>query len=241
MNFLSYNNIKIPFDPGWKKIAIAVSGGADSALLAYLICSNIVDQELHIINHIRCWKTKPWQKYDALSVYNWLSKKFPKIQFFRHVNFIPPEMEWGSVGPIWEDEYGKKVSGDNIESRAFSEYICHSYDIDIYFNAVTRNPRNTNFTGMPTRNIEKTNDNHHLEIMEHLGRLAAHPFRFVEKNEIIRLYKQLKLDELLNLTRSCEGTFCELDYTNYKPEQYVPMCGECFWCKEREWALEQNK
>jgi len=29
----------IHFDPNWKNIGVSVSGGADSALLAYLVCS----------------------------------------------------------------------------------------------------------------------------------------------------------------------------------------------------------
>jgi hypothetical protein len=232
--------LDIPFNKDWKKIAISLSGGADSALLAFLICKKITDQELHFISHIRCWKTKPWQKYDAINVYLWLSKKFPNIKMHRHVNFIPPEMEWGDVGPVWTDEYGKKVSGDNIELRAFAEYICHSNDIDIYFNAVTRNPKNVSFSGLPSRDIEPSDKNKHLEFMEHMGKFAAHPFRFLEKNKIIEKYKEEKIWDLFELTRSCEGIFKDIDYKNYIPNQYVPICGECFWCKEREWAVEQN-
>lgn len=237
-NFIKYDQIELPFDKNWKKIAISLSGGADSALLSYLICKEVVDQEIHFISHIRCWKTKPWQKYDAVNVYSWFLEKFPNIKMHRHTNFIPPEMEWGDVGPVWRDEYGKNVSGDNIELRAFAEYICYSYDIDIYFNAVTRNPRNVDFNGMPSRDIEKTEKNKHLEFMPHLGRLASHPFRFVEKNEIIKLYKKFDIMDLFYLTRSCEGTFMSLDYKNYVPGQEVPICNECFWCKERQWALD---
>lgn len=233
--------IEIPFDSQWKKIAISLSGGADSALLSYLLCQKVTDQELHFISHIRCWKTKPWQKYDASNVFNWLQKRFPHVIMKGHINFIPPEMEWGSVGPIWTDEYGKNVSGDNIELRAFAEYICHSNDIDVYFNAVTRNPKNVDFYGMPTRDIDPNENNQHLKLMKHMGRLAVHPFRFIEKSEIVKEYKNQNLEELFSITRSCEGTFENITYENYKPGQYVPVCGECFWCKEREWAIEQAK
>jgi hypothetical protein len=233
--------IEIPFDDQWKKIAISLSGGADSALLSYLICQKVITQELYFISHIRCWKTKPWQKYDATIVFEWLQKRFPDIKMHRYINFVPPEMEWGEVGPVWIDEYGKNVSGDNIEIRAFAEYVCHSNDIDIYFNAVTRNPRNVNFRGMPTRDIEPTENNQHLKLMQHMGRLAAHPFRFIEKSEIIQEYKKQEIEDLFSITRSCEGTFEDITYENYKPGQYVPVCGKCFWCKEREWAIEKSK
>lgn len=233
--------IFVPFSNSWKRIAISLSGGADSALLSYLICQKVKSQELHFISHIRCWKTKPWQKYDATIVFEWLQKRFPNVKMYRHINFIPSEMEWGNIGPVWTDEYGKNVSGDNIELRAFAEYTCYTNNIDVYFNAVTRNPRNVNFQGMPTRDIEPTTKNQHLVLMEHMGGLAAHPFRFIEKSEIIKEYINQEIQDLFMLTRSCEGTFENITYKTYTPGQYVPTCGECFWCKEREWAIEQNK
>lgn len=228
------------FDTSWNKIAISVSGGADSALLCYLICKNITNQELHFINHIRCWKTKPWQKDDADRVLDWFNKKFPNISQHLHRNFIPPEMEWADKGPTMVDEYGKSVSGDNIEIRAFAEYICHTYNIDAYYNAVTKNPSVESFSGMPTRDVERTEDNKHLEYMEHLGKKAIHPFRFIEKNELIREYKKQEILDLLKLTRSCEGTFSHINYKNYNSNLPVPVCGECFWCKEREWAIDNS-
>lgn len=231
----------IPFDSSWKRVAISVSGGADSALLAFLVCSKITDQEVHIISHIRCWKTKPWQQYDSLNVFEYLVKRFPNIKFQRHTNFIAPDLEYGDQGPTITDEYGKLVSGDNVEIRAFAEYICHTYDIDIYYNAVTRNPKGVEFKGMSSRDIDATEENKHLELTTHMGRLAAHPYRFIEKSEIVRKYKELEIMDLFEITRSCEGTFDNLDYRSYTVRQHVPTCGQCFWCKEREWAIEQSK
>jgi len=82
--------------------------------------------------------------------------------------------------------------------------------------------------------------------MEHMGFLACHPFRFIEKNWVIKQYRELDILDLFDITRSCEGdnstrpeVFMGLDYTTYKPNQSVPICGRCFWCRERRWALEQ--
>jgi hypothetical protein len=239
-------NVEIPFNNNWKNVAVAISGGADSALLAYILCQKTKAQDvqpftLHVINNIRCWKTKPWQQYDAKNIYNWLQNEFLHVNFKLHTNFIPPELEWGNKGRTIEDEYGKIVSGDTLELRAFAEYVCHSENVDAYFNGVTRNPRGVDFQGMPTRDIDPTEDNKHLEQMTHMGRLACHPFRFVEKSWVVLQYKLLGIESLLNLTRSCEGEFDNLNYQNYTPGQYVPICGKCFWCKEREWAIEQSK
>jgi 7-cyano-7-deazaguanine synthase in queuosine biosynthesis len=233
--------MKIPFDQQWKNIAISVSGGADSALLAYLVCELAKEHgtTIHIINHVRMWKTRPWQQYDGERVYNWLFQRFYHTKFVRHVNLIAPDVEYGNMGPTIKDEYGKMVSGDNAQQRAYAEFVCHKHNIDAYYNAVTRNPKAIELDGMKERDIDPTNDNMHLAEMVHMGRKVLHPFRFIDKSEIIKKYRELDLMDLFEITRSCEGEFEGIDYTTYKPGQYVPTCGKCFWCKEREWAIEQ--
>ena len=242
MKCLNIDGIEIPFDQDWKNIAISLSGGSDSALLSYIIC-NFAEKPitLHCISHTRMWKTRPWQSWDSLRVFNWLVERFPRITFQRHTNFIAPELEYGNIGPSLKDEYGKTVSGDNIEIRSFSEYICHWNNVDAYFNAVTRNPKKPDLGGLKERNVDPTESNQHLRLMKHMGRWAVHPFRFVEKSWVIKQYKTFGLQELLSLTRSCEGEFENLDYRNYQPNQEVPVCEKCFWCKERKWAIEQNQ
>lgn len=238
--------INVPFDKSWKNIAISVSGGCDSALLTYLLCSQIVenncDTVVHIINNIRCWKTKPWQQKDFERVFLRLRSLFPTVRFLVHKNFVPPELEWGNSGRTITDEYGKLVSGDTLELRSYAEFVCISNDCKAYYNGVTRNPKDVDFMGMDTRDIEKSEDNKHLEYMVHMGINVYHPFRFIDKSEIVRAYRELNLmDSLFNITRSCEGTFDNIDYTNYRVAQYIPICNECFWCKERNWAIEQSK
>jgi hypothetical protein len=237
------HQVKIPFDTAWRNLAISVSGGADSALLAYMVCELAKEQNItiHIINHVRMWKTRPWQQHDADQVYNWLFQRFYHTTFNRHINFIAPDIEYGNIGPNLTDEYGKKVSGDNIQQRAYAEFICHKYNVDAYYNGVTRNPRLAQFNGMHERDIEPSEDNKHLEYMIHMGRVASHPFRFVDKSWVVNKYKELDIMELFELTRSCEGEFPDIDYKTYEYGQHVPVCGECFWCKERAWAIDESK
>jgi hypothetical protein len=233
----------IPYNKDWNNVAISVSGGTDSALLAYLVCDLARENNVtvHIINHIRMWKTRPWQQHDADRVYNWLFQRFYHTRFERHVNFIAPDIEYGNIGAGLTDEYGKKVSGDNIQQRAYGEFICNKHNIDAYYNAVTRNPRAVSFNGMPERDIDPSEDNQHLEKMTHMGVEVFHPFRFIDKSEIVKKYKELNLMDLFEITRSCEGEFEGINYQSYTPGQYVPTCGKCFWCKEREWAIDQSK
>ena len=167
----------------------------------------------------------------------------PKTTILQYtlLNFIAPDLEYGAVGPTLIDEYGKHVSGDNAQQRAYGEFICHKYNIDAYYNAVTHNPREVYLSGMHERDIERSDATLHLEYMIHMGRVVSHPFRFVDKGWVLKQYQQLDLMDLFETTRSCEGEFNGIDYTNYKPGQYVPTCGMCFWCKEREWAIGKIK
>jgi hypothetical protein len=227
------------FNPEWKNIGISVSGGADSALLAYLLCSKIENTQVHILSHVRMWKTRPWQRYDSINVYTWLCEKFPHIKFKRHENFIPPDLEYGSKGAYIEDEYGQTRSGDQIIVRAHAEWIAVTEHLDAWYAGKTKNPSDVTITkGMPDRNPVVEDPNELVKI--HNGVTVCHPFLYTEKDWIVAQYVKHDILDLLNITRSCEGDFLDLDYTNYVPGSIVPECGQCFWCQERRWAKEKN-
>lgn len=240
------DGVYFPLDPTWHDIAVSLSGGADSALLAYMLCKTITENKMsmdvHIITNIRMWKTRPWQETISLEVFEYLVNKFPNLKFIRHVNFIAPQIEYGVIGPIIKDEYGRMKSGDQISTRSYSEYVCHYNNINAWFAGVTRNPRDETITqGMDDRNVDFNSvDDLHLTIMQVGSKLSCHPFVFSTKQWIIKQYLDYGILDLLNITRSCEGEFEELDYTTYKPGMLVPECGTCFWCQERNWAKKLN-
>lgn len=241
------NGVGIPFDTKWHNIGISVSGGADSALLSYIICrlaqEHGVYPRIHIISNIRMWKLRPWQKYNGLDVYRWLRYNFPMLEFRRHENFVPPEFEWGTQGPTITDEYGELKSGDTIEIRAHAEFVAHTESLDAYFNAVSHNPSISLHGEMAHRNIEPTRENVSKMITSYNGVVSCHPFRFIKKDWIYQQYLTFDILDLYNITRSCEGDmqqypkiFNGLNYETYIPGQQVPVCGQCFWCLERSWA-----
>lgn len=217
-------------NPNWKKIGISISGGADSALLSFLICSN-TDAEIHFTNQIRLWKTRPWQEYVADQVIDWFRKRF-KNNFYVHRNLIPPELEWADKGPTIIDEYGKLKSGNQIILRSHNEYIAHRYELDALYGAVNLNP-DIEIEG----SLDDRNQGHIPPHFIHDGIDICHPFVHTRKDWIIEQYYANNIEDLLNLTRSCEGEFEGLNYKTYTPGQDVPICGKCFWCKEREWAI----
>jgi hypothetical protein len=223
----NFDGVVIPFDPAWRNIAVSLSGGCDSAMLTYQLCTILENTTIHIISHIRMWKTRPWQRYDSLKVFNYFVKKFPNIKFVRHEGFIPPDFEGLQLGP---------KTGNQITSRSYAEYICIKEGVSAYYSGDTLNPKDI-IGGPIDRNIESSAMQH---VREHMGGLACQPYSTVQKDYVLSQYKKFGLWDLYNITRSCEGEFADIDYTNYVPEQYVPTCGECFWCKERAWAFEQQ-
>lgn len=231
--------IDIKLNTDWRNIGISLSGGADSALLAYLLCSRITNTNVHILSHVRMWKTRPWQRYNSIEVYNWLCNRFPHIKFERHENFIPPELEYGDKGANIRDEYGNIRSGDQIIVRSYAEWIAHTYNLDALYSAKTKNPSDPTITkGMPDRNITEFNESDLA--FEHNGVLVCHPFLHTEKDYVIKQYVENHILDLFNITRSCEGEFAKLNCDTYTPGQFVPECNECFWCQERNWAKEKN-
>ena len=224
----------ININPNWKRIGISLSGGADSALLTYLICKNVsASTDIHINHQIRMWRTRPWQEYVAENVKDWFVNNFPN-NFFMHKNLVPPELEESSSDTLILDEYGKEKPGNRIILRSFNEYIANKYNLDALFGGVNLNP-DVHFEGA----LEERNTGHIPAYYEHNGIAICHPFIHTRKDWIIKQYYDYDILDLLNITRSCEGEFKGLDYNTYIPNQKVPECRECFWCKERRWGIEQ--
>ena len=216
----------------WKRIGISLSGGADSALLAYLICKNVtITTDIHITSQIRCWRTRPWQEFYVDSVISWLKKEFNN-NFFVHKNLVPPEMEEPNTTLI-KDEYGKMKPGNRIILRSHNEFIANKYKLDAIYVGVNQNP-DIDIPGQLDERNEGVLDPHFV----HNGVDICHPFVYTKKDWIIRQYYKNSIEDLLDLTRSCEGEFEGLDYTTYTPGQHVPKCGHCFWCKERQWGID---
>ena len=228
--------MELYLNPSWKRIGISLSGGADSALLAYLICSN-TNAEIHFTSQIRLWRTRPWQEYVADQVIEWFKDRFDHT-FHVHKNLIPPEMEEPSTTLI-TDEYGKLKPGNRIILRSFNEFIASKHNLNALYAGVTMNP-DVDFPGK----VEERDDSHLEPHFVHDGIDICHPFVYTKKDWIISQYIKHDIADLLNLTRSCEGdidaypeVFKDLDYKTYKPGQHVPTCGKCFWCLEREWGV----
>jgi len=239
-NLKTYDMLGVatPFSEEWSSISIMLSGGADSALLAYLLCNHIekykINCSIEIISAIRCWKTRPWQRYNSIEVYEYLENSFPNIDITRNETYIAPAFEHGSEGKLFQDEWGNLASGDSVHLTSYAEYLCKEKKIQAVYNAVTKNPPQDVVQGGLDHRYNPRDGN--ITFRDNV--IVIQPFKHLDKKQLYKIYEKNGIINLFNITRSCEGEFKDLDHTNYEPHQEVPICGECFWCRERSWAKD---
>jgi len=253
-NFFNIDGLPIPFLKDSKRILIWMSGGADSALLSYLLCEyiteNNLDVEVHVLQFIRKWEKAPWQQTIGKGVYNYFVTKFNNINFTRHEALIPTLVEH-VVFVDKNDAYAKKeiidfTGGDVVLTNENCYFITAKYNIDINYNATTRNPPINFDNRVRSRDIDC--DGSEKSSFKLLGKANplnsynCNPFIYTDKSWVIKQYKDRNLLDLLNITRSCEAYISGIDYSNWDNNvDLLEDCNtECYWCQERNWALEQN-
>lgn len=247
----------MPFDHSWKNIAVNVSGGADSAFLscalAKIIQTHGYECKIHFISFVRVWEFRPWAPFISKEVYDKIKTMFPNIIGDRIESFIPTELEEGVSGG---NLYANK-SGDRIIVNSFNKFAAYKYNLNAVYNATTLNPENKNI-GIINETNKRPKDRElswygekgifaliNQESQDKGGSWTLYPLRYVDKRFVMSGYYQNNWLDLLEITRSCEGdkhSDPELfsSYLGYKhKESKLPLCGHCFWCVEREWAIKQ--
>jgi len=211
-------------------IALSLSGGADSTILAYIVAKDIVDKESNtrILPFTRrrpypANNPRDWNISRASDVINKITEVLGKNVFLDHYIEQQPYGQLEKQTPIEEKEHliilheqlGEKITAmPNVKTWK-------------YYYGVTANPsyeemKNNNFLS-EWRVQDRDNKNR--------KKRNTRPFDLVDKKFISELYEQTgMLDILFPLTFSCEG-----DYNISK--NYTTHCEECWWCKERFWAF----
>tara|TARA_B100000989_G_scaffold137332_1_gene102013 strand:+ start:3365 stop:4024 length:660 start_codon:yes stop_codon:yes gene_type:complete len=209
------DTIKINVDADKSKIGIKLSGGLDSAIVAYLLCKYIHEErpDCTLIPFTVIHSFKPYNLWFASKVKWWLKEHFPTVQWHKEHFTIH------SNG----DDYNERM--EELQEDLKSKNI-----IDCKFSGVTANPpmevykqwspNDTNDEPTPGRDREQ-------ELKDtSFGRVLVN----IDKKGVAELYKKFGLmDSLFNVTRTCEET--ELD------PSVTPHCGKCWWCEERRWGF----
>jgi hypothetical protein len=234
--------IKIPVLT--ENVIVRLSGGADSALLLWMICNEWTQAKkpltvwpITVVHGVR-----NWQNYHAQQVYDWVQD-----QWKYDVRFAPLQ----SV--LCEDPAGKP---NNKNANNYVDYQENLIDSTVeqigemtqVFNGVTANPPEEigqlhwGSSEVFGENVWECREKHRdwdmrgprPEVDDDEKRNIIHccPFVRHHKGHIADLYRQYDLNELLSLTRSCEGW-------NYMTNGFTEACGECWWCMERDWAFNE--
>jgi hypothetical protein len=255
-----------PYDPNWKRVGVNVSGGADSAvgtsILASLIEELGTETEIYFLTNVRVWNNRPWAGPISVEVYEKIKSMFPGVTMHRIQNFIPPELEEGSIGMIEQINN----TGDRMCTQSFNSFAVYTYKLDAVYNFITNNPdpETVEHSRGPWDRIwtaEKLAETsvcpqYVTHSKDSRKATLVHPWKLIKKDFILGQYYRRGWEELLNTTRSCEGDKNLFpdgpfeDYTTYEHgTSELHECHEvsdtkeewCYWCAEREWAKAEAK
>ena len=200
-----------------RNVGVRLSGGADSAILAYMLAIYKRDYKTDItLYSITCVNDqKPYQEIFA-------KKVMEKIAELTGVEF--------------GEHFVKDINGDDYveNQRKFVEELYSQKKLDIHFMGETMNPpleveheENWIFQG-GGRDISR----------DGLGKLRKSrvsytPLRNINKKGIKELYDYFGvLESLFPITRSCE---MQIDNRRFK--SFEVHCDICWFCLERKWGF----
>lgn len=244
------DGLRLPFMRDARNILIWMSGGADSALLTNILCQyirlNQLPVKVHVLQFVRKWDKGPWQEKIGLSVYDYFTKKYPDIEFIRHGVLMPVCIEGTYI--VNRNTMEKKYDdfAEIVAMNEISAFTTIKNSIDVNYNATTMNPPVKFNYRVLNRDLVCHGDD--IDSGRLFGRYEptpgffANPFIFTDKSWIIKQYKDDDLFDLLNITRSCESYVDGIDFKNWdgNVDKLEDCNTECFWCYERNWALEVN-
>jgi len=221
------NSSIIPFNKDWKTLAIQISGGLDSALLLYLTAKTIKENNystkiLPLHFHI---PTKPPVK--ALEIINTVEKLL-------NVNFILPAKEIHIPYELCTPHAIEAGKGKKQFIQKEIGIMEKNNFFDFEFNGNTKNP--------PSQYRDKFKNDEFREIGRdnpktiYNGKYTASPHAFIDKSDVVNLYKKFNLLETLApLTNSCDN-FLEI----IEKRDYDIPCKNCWWCDERAYGFKMN-
>ena len=210
-------------------VGVWVSGGADSALMLYLLCKQIVDNKLPIkVQPCTVDYKRPYQNIG----YN-IAFKVKEILDCDDTILAP--QVYNPVGDtVWTPDELKQQFKDINRVNFTNRHI------QALYTGTTLNPPvaiQEQFQYGVLQDIESVRGR---DVVKQINKYQVHeidgetfefieirPFLETDKQGIGNLYKQHNLmDNLFPLTRSCEDL-----------NTVTGHCGVCWWCEERLWGF----
>lgn len=194
---------EIDLIPNSGRYLSTLSGGLDSALLTFLVLKN--KPECQIVLSTICFAHM--QDYNLPYVKNirqYLDTQFPGRIIAHRIGFLP--------------DRETAINGGKAKQ---TKQLVEQYNITGILSGMTKNPPELQTEGRDeTRDVTRE-----WCSMSRNGIYHYQPFINRDKRSVAQLYQQLDLQELADLTISCEAL-----------ERPRP-CKKCWWCKEKHWAF----
>ena len=219
----SQQNIIIDVPLEYKNIGLKISGGADSAIVAYMLAKYIHEsrRDLTIIPITVDFKGKAFQSIFAKKVLNFIKENFDvkigkhQIRIHDNDNSTPNN-----------DMY--KKTQDNLMSMLYNSKI-----IDCHFVGITANPPKDVMESFNTQgpyDDRSPGQGHPIRQNK-----VWKPLINIDKKGVKELYETLGvLDTLFPITRSCER---RTDDFSQHCGEYIEFEHQCWFCKERYWGF----
>jgi|TARA_R110001606_G_scaffold135304_2_gene272260 tRNA(Ile)-lysidine synthase TilS/MesJ len=212
----SQDDYKMSIDSSITRIGLKISGGADSALVAYMLAkySEAERPDLKIYPITGVSEQKPFQAIFS-------KKVITKIESLVNYTF-----DTHITGPVRSDTNYVK----DQETLVINAY--KSYGLQAHYAGITANPSAEQAPELvdPSEfNSEWYNDRRRgKEKKPYTNGPSTRPLINTDKKGVYEHYVTLGiLEEIFPLTRSCE--IHTTDFTHH--------CGECWFCKERYWGF----
>lgn len=222
-------------------IYVSFSGGTDSSLLLYLICTHLSDKR--IVAHTGTDLSKdPFVKEYAEDIMIWMRKQFP------HLNIVHEQYDFNSRDPVYIQQASKEISeakdksifpsvlghAKSVAQREYKSEMRKKYKMTMSTHGITANPPIEVQKELGFEHVAESRRNQWYDpiVVSPSGKNIHHkPFVNVDKRWVAGMYEKLGLmDELFPLTMSCIGD-------NEDSKYYTEPCKKCFWCHEKLWAF----
>lgn len=206
----SQQDVVIDLPKNVKHVGLKISGGADSAIVGYMLSKYVAEErpDITIIPITVNQVGKEYQEQFAKQVLDFLKLKFGNI-YGKHYTLTSQEF---STYTSTQDKLIKMLYNNNI--------------IDCHFVGITQTPP---IDISPAPYIKGPSDNRSSGTIRPV--IVGNSYRLlinIDKKGVKELYDTFNLmDTLFPLTRSCE------DVT----DDFSKHCEKCWWCAERYYGF----
>jgi 7-cyano-7-deazaguanine synthase in queuosine biosynthesis len=228
-------------------IVLSLSGGCDSASLAYLIATHFPDTE--IIPFTARDEDCPIDADHAVMISKFLQNEFPngKINDLEIFEIKTTDPEWlkkaqdardapsgkimvnGQLEYKWRTLKGTSKALQNRHIRYSMAKKHNTYVVT----GMSCNPPVDEMQRLGFYDVAERKRDPGSTSALILDDITYNPYLYVDKKFVAGVYHDHSLMErLYPLTKSCAWTKVDGN------ENYPEACGKCFWCHERKWAFE---